>query len=93
MLMLLHRFMIFLEPSPIAMELNEINHRYQLLEMKLGDRQADLETMREELKKHAETLKALHSFLDRQERQMPREQLPSNKDDVDKQLRLLRVSY
>lgn len=44
--------------------------------------------MREEAKKHTDTLRTLASFLDKVERQLPRDSaVPSTRDDAEKQLR------
>jgi chromosome segregation ATPase len=58
--------------------------------MKLQDRQASLDGLKDDVKKHMEALKALMAGLDKLERQMPRESFPQNRDDADKLLRLVR---
>ena len=72
-------------------QIGEIYNRYSLLGAKLNDRQAELDSMREEAKKHADSLKALAAFLDKVERQMPRDSaVPQNRDDAEKQLRSIK---
>lgn len=69
-------------------QIADIYNRYALLGSKLHDRQAELDAMREEAKRHADTLKALAAFLDKIERQLPRDSaVPQNRDDAEKQLR------
>lgn len=46
-------------------QLSEINNRYSLLGSKLADRQSELDAIREELKKHLDSLRALNTFLDK----------------------------
>jgi hypothetical protein len=74
--------------SPIQQQIGEIYSRYSLLGTKLSDRQLELDTMRDECKKHSETLRSLATFLDKIERQMPRDSaVPQTRDDAEKQLR------
>jgi len=74
--------------SPIQQQIGEIYSRYSLLGTKLSDRQLELDTMRDECKKHTETLRSLATFLDKIERQMPRDSaVPQTRDDAEKQLR------
>ena len=74
--------------SPIQQQIGEIYNRYSLLSTKLSDRQLELDTMRDECKKHSETLRSLATFLDKIERQMPRDSaVPQTRDDAEKQLR------
>jgi len=59
-----------------------------MLGSKLADRQLELDGMREECKKHADSLRVLAAFLDKIERQMPRDSaVPQTRDDAEKQLR------
>lgn len=53
------------ELSPVQQQLSEINNRYSLLGSKLADRQAELDAIREELKKHLDSLRGLNTFLDK----------------------------
>lgn len=53
------------ELSPVQQQLSDINNRYQLLGAKLTDRQTELDSLREELRKHLDSLRALHAFLDK----------------------------
>lgn len=69
-------------------QIAEINNRYSQLGTKLFDRQSELDTMREEIKKHLDSVKALAVFLDKVERQLPRDSaVPQTRDDAEKQLR------
>ncbi|XP_026824495.1 microtubule-actin cross-linking factor 1 isoform X34 [Ooceraea biroi] len=72
------------ELSPVQQQLSEINHRYGLLGVRLSDRQTELDNIREELKKHLDHLKILSQFLDKIQRQLPKESMPATKDDADK---------
>lgn len=51
--------------SPVQQQLSEINNRYSLLGVKLSDRQNELDTIREEVRKHIDSLKNLSLFLDK----------------------------
>lgn len=69
--------------SPIQQQLNEINNRYSLVGVRLNDRKNELESLRDEVKKHQDSLKTLSSFLDKIERQLPKE-TSANKDEADR---------
>lgn len=64
------------DSSPVQQQLNEINHRYNLIGMKLTDRQTELDSTREEVRKIADNLKALAQFLDKTERSLPKDAIP-----------------
>lgn len=69
-------------------QIGEIYNRYSSLGTKLHDRQSELDSMRDEAKKHSDSLRTLGSFLDKVERQMPRDSaVPQSRDDAEKQLR------
>lgn len=69
--------------TPIQQQLTEINNRYSLVGVRLNDRQNELDGVRDELKKHHENLKSLSSFLDKIQRQVPKDVI-SSKDDAEK---------
>lgn len=69
-------------------QIGEIYNRYAQLNTKLNDRKAELELMMEEAKKHTDSLRTLAAFLDKVERQLPRDSaVPQTRDDAEKQLR------
>jgi chromosome segregation ATPase len=76
--------MTFTELSPVQQQLTEINNRYGLLGVRLSDRQADLDNIREEVKKHLDNLRSLGQFLDKVQRNLPKETVPHTKEDADK---------
>jgi chromosome segregation ATPase len=76
--------MSFTELSPVQQQLTEINNRYGLLGVRLSDRQAELENIREEVKKHLDNLRSLGQFLDKIQRNLPKETVPHTKEDADK---------
>ena len=53
------------ELSLVQQQLSEINNRYGLLGVRLTDRQTELDNIREELRKHFDSLKTLSQFLDK----------------------------
>ncbi|XP_062535716.1 uncharacterized protein LOC134204925 isoform X3 [Armigeres subalbatus] len=69
--------------TPIQQQLTEINNRYSLVGARLNDRQNELDSVRDEVRKHQESLKTLASFLDKIQRQVPKEVI-SNKDEADR---------
>ncbi|XP_014475405.1 PREDICTED: dystonin isoform X27 [Dinoponera quadriceps] len=77
--------------SPVQQQLSEINHRYGLLGVRLTDRQTELDNVRDELKRHLEHLKILSQFLDKIQRQLPKESMPATKDDADKTVKQVKV--
>ncbi|CAH0551952.1 unnamed protein product [Brassicogethes aeneus] len=72
------------ELSPVQQQLSEINNRYSLLGVKINDRQSEIDSIREELKKHLDNLRTLSAFLDKVQRQLPKDIVPGNKDEADK---------
>ncbi|XP_032570429.1 dystonin isoform X35 [Drosophila sechellia] len=71
------------ELSPVQQQLSEINNRYGLIGVRLNDRQHELDNLSEELRKQYENLKGLAQFLDRIQRQLPKESV-SNKDEAER---------
>lgn len=74
----------FTDMSPIQKELMQVNNRYEMIGMRLGDRQNDLDTMKEELKKLSDSIRSLNTVLDKAERSMPRDAVPTTKEEADK---------
>ncbi|XP_045505243.1 dystonin isoform X22 [Colias croceus] len=70
--------------SPVQQQISEINNRYELIGAKLSDRQNELDAMREEVKKHLDSFRTLNNFLDKVQRQLPKESVPSTKEEADK---------
>eukprot|EP00090_Calanus_glacialis_P003456 TRINITY_DN1255_c0_g1_i12.p1 TRINITY_DN1255_c0_g1~~TRINITY_DN1255_c0_g1_i12.p1 ORF type:complete len:5152 (+),score=1465.32 TRINITY_DN1255_c0_g1_i12:61-15516(+) len=81
---------MFQEASPIQTQLSEINNRYDMIGIRLGDRDRELANMREEVKKYLDLLKGLAQFIEKQERAFPQESIPTDKREADKQLRVLK---
>lgn len=78
----------FLDSSVVEKQIKDINDRYGQLLSKVNDRKAELEMMTEEAKKHTDALRTLVAFLDKVERQLPRDSaVPQTRDDAEKQLR------
>ncbi|XP_045033710.1 dystonin isoform X35 [Daphnia magna] len=76
------------DSSVVQKQIADIYDRYGQLGSKLHDRKAELELMTEEAKKHTDALKTLAAFLDKVERQLPRDSaVPQTRDDAEKQLR------
>ncbi|XP_032597098.1 dystonin isoform X8 [Drosophila grimshawi] len=71
------------ELSPVQQQLSEINNRYGLIGVRLNDRQHELDNLSEELRKQYENLKGLAQFLERIQRQVPKESV-SNKEEADR---------
>ncbi|KAM7341558.1 dystonin-like protein short stop isoform 44-T47 [Cochliomyia hominivorax] len=71
------------ELSPVQQQLSEINNRYGLIGVRINDRQNELDNMSDEVRKQYENLKNLANFLDRIQRQLPKESV-SNKDEADR---------
>lgn len=79
------------ELSPVQQQLSEINHRYSLLGVKLNDRQTEIDTMREEVKKYLDNIRALGQFLDKVQRQLPKESVPMTRDESDKAAKVVKL--
>ena len=78
------------QESPIQTQLSEINNRYDMIGIRLGDRDRELANMKEEIKKYLDLLKNLAAFLEKQERAFPQGSVPSDKREADKELRVLK---
>lgn len=72
------------ELSPVQQQLSDINNRYSLLGVRIADRQNELDLIRDELRKHIDSLKTLTTFLEKIQRQMPKEFVPNTKEEADK---------
>ncbi|GAB0086991.1 microtubule-actin cross-linking factor 1 [Sergentomyia squamirostris] len=66
------------ETTPIQIQLTEINNRYNMAGVRLSDRQNELESFREELRRHRENMKNLNGFLDKVQKRIPKETVDSN---------------
>ncbi|XP_037048318.1 microtubule-actin cross-linking factor 1 isoform X31 [Bradysia coprophila] len=69
--------------SPIQQQLTEINNRYSLVGARLNDRSNELDGLKDEVKKHHESLKTLSAFLDKIQRQVPKEAI-GTKDEAER---------
>merc|ERR1711981_1464274 len=79
-----------LRESPIQGQLEEVSNRYDMIGIRLGDRNQELTNMSNETKLQMDNLKKIHSFLEKQEKNFPREGVPSDKKDADKQQKLIK---
>ena len=70
------------QESPIQTQLSEINNRYDMIGIRLGDRDRELANMKEEIKKYLDLLKNLAAFLEKQERAFPQGAIPSDKKEL-----------
>lgn len=80
-----------LDNSPVQQELNEINNRYNLLGVKISDRQNELDTIRDDVRKLVENMKILNQFLDRTQKSLPKESIPLTKEESDKAAKQVRA--
>lgn len=78
------------ELSPVQQQLSEIHNKYTLLGIRITDRQNEIDLLREEVRKHVENLRILSQFLDKVQRQLPKEVAPNTKDEADKINRQIR---
>ena len=81
---------VFQDQSPIQAQIAEVNSRYDLIGNRLGDRDKDISNMREEIKIHLDNLKQISAFLEKQEKNFPRDAIPTDKKESDKQIRLIK---
>ncbi|KPJ00723.1 Dystonin [Papilio xuthus] len=79
------------ELSPVQQQLSDINNRYGLVGSKLSDRQAEIDSIRDEIRKHLDNFRALNNFLDKVQRQLPKESVPNTKDEADKTIKQARA--
>ena len=78
------------DASPIQQQLNDINNRYDMIGIRVGDRDRELNNLREEIKKYMDMLKTLAAFIEKQERAFPQDGIPTDKREADKQLKVLK---
>ncbi|XP_049879738.1 microtubule-actin cross-linking factor 1 isoform X17 [Pectinophora gossypiella] len=79
------------ELSPVQQQLSEINNRYSLLGTKLADRQSEIDHVREEVRKHLDSFRQLNTFLDKVQRQLPKDAVPNTKEEADKTIKQARA--
>ncbi|XP_028982177.1 microtubule-actin cross-linking factor 1 isoform X2 [Diachasma alloeum] len=79
------------ELSVVQQQLSEINNRYGLLGVRLSDRQSELDNIKDEIRKLLDNLKTLFQFLDKIERQLPKEAIPSTKEEADKTVKQIKM--
>ncbi|XP_049817745.1 dystonin isoform X11 [Aethina tumida] len=72
------------EMSPVQQQLSEISNRYSLLGVKINDRHSEIDSIRDEVKKYLDNLRTLSAFLDKVQRQLPKDVVPATKDEADK---------
>ncbi|XP_059607518.1 dystonin isoform X1 [Phlebotomus argentipes] len=66
------------ETTPIQLQLQEINNRYNMAGVRLSDRQNELEGLRDEIRRHRDNMKNLNGFLDKVQKRIPKETIDSN---------------
>lgn len=74
---------LFSEQSSVQQQISEINNRYNLLGVRLTDRSSDLDSTRDDLRKLYDNIRTLNSFLEKVQRQIPRDSV-TTKEDADK---------
>ncbi|MCL4115460.1 UNVERIFIED_CONTAM: hypothetical protein GTU68_053574, partial [Idotea baltica] len=72
------------EMTTVQKELMEINSRYDMMGMRLNDRQIDLDNVKDELKKLYDIMKSVSNSLEKAERNVPRDIIPTTKEEADK---------
>ncbi|XP_076389529.1 dystonin-like protein short stop isoform X32 [Megachile rotundata] len=77
--------------SPVQQQLSEINNRYGLLGVRLTDRQTELDSVKDELRRHMDNLKTLSQFLEKIQRQIPKETMPGTKEEADKTAKQIKI--
>uniref|UniRef100_T1IVF3 Dystonin n=1 Tax=Strigamia maritima TaxID=126957 RepID=T1IVF3_STRMM len=73
--------------TPIQQQLTEINHRYEMIGVKLNDRTSELDTIREQVKKHLDVLRQLSTWLTGKERLLPKDSVPSTREEAERHLK------
>ena len=81
----------FAQESPIQAQLSEINTRYDMIGVRLGDRDREVTIMKEEIKVHYDNMKQIMAFLEKQERNLPKEGLPQDRKESDKTLKQIKA--
>ena len=77
--------------SPIQAQLNEVNTRYDMIGVRLGDRDREIVIMSEEIKVHYDNMKNIMAVLEKQERNLPKEGLPADRKESDKTLKQIKA--
>lgn len=81
---------MFQDQSQVQIQITEVNNRYDMIGIRLGDRDNDIGIMKEEIKAHLDNLRQIHAFLEKEERKFPRDAVPTDKKDADKILRTVK---
>ncbi|XP_047739188.1 dystonin [Hyalella azteca] len=78
------------EMSPVQQELSEMNTRYDMIGIRLNERQRELENVREELRRIGDSLRNIAQAIEKAERALPRDAVPTSKEEADKQNKLVK---
>lgn len=76
--------------SPVQQELSEMNTRYDMIGIRLNERQRELENVRDELRRIGDSLRNISQAIEKAERALPRDSVPTSKEEADKFNRLVK---
>lgn len=79
------------DQNPAISQLGDFNARYDLLGVKLADRDRDVTNVKEEVKVHFDNLKQISGFLEKQEKNLPNDQMMSDGKSSDKNIKIIRA--
>jgi dystonin len=78
------------EQSPIQKHLTEVTSRYEMIGIRLGDREKALKSMQEDIKIFLENLKQIHQLLQKQEKAFSATLTTADKKESEKQILLIK---
>ena len=76
--------------SPVQQELSEMSTRYDMIGIRLNERQRELENIRDELRKIGEAMRNVVQAIEKAERSLPRDTVPTTKEEADKHNKLVK---
>jgi len=78
------------EQSPIQVHLTEVTSRYEMIGIRLGDREKSLKSMQEDIKIFLENFKQIHQLLQKQEKVFSASLTSADKKESEKQILLIK---
>lgn len=76
--------------SPVQQELSDMNNRYDMIGIRLNERQRELENIRDELRKISDSMRSVIQTIEKAERALPRDAVPVSKEEADKHNKLVK---
>ena len=76
--------------SPVQQELSEMSTRYDMIGIRLNERQRELENIRDELRRISDSMRNVVQAIEKADRSLPRDSVPTTKEEADKHNKLVK---